>query len=196
MVEYWYYTGDDTYNDITKQALLFQVGPNNAYEPENQTRTEGNDDQAFWAFAAMSAAELKFPDPEPSQPQWLALAQAVFNNQAARWDTQHCSGGLRWQFNSFNNGWNEKNTISNGCFFQLAARLARYTRNETYALWAEKAYDWIAQSPLINENYEVFDGISFNETACPSGKPGLVQWSYNIGTMIAGSAFVSVFKSQ
>jgi hypothetical protein len=35
-----YYTGDNTYNDITKQAMLFQVGPNNNYEPENQTRTE------------------------------------------------------------------------------------------------------------------------------------------------------------
>jgi mannan endo-1,6-alpha-mannosidase len=58
MVEYWwaiqgpffanndaklssrYYTGDNTYNEMTKQALLFQVGPNNNYEPENQTRTE------------------------------------------------------------------------------------------------------------------------------------------------------------
>jgi hypothetical protein len=35
-----YYTGDNTYNDITKQALLFQAGPDRNYEPENQTRTE------------------------------------------------------------------------------------------------------------------------------------------------------------
>lgn len=33
-------TGDTTYNNITKQALLSQVGPNNAYEPTNQTRVE------------------------------------------------------------------------------------------------------------------------------------------------------------
>jgi hypothetical protein len=35
-----YYTGDDKYNDATKQALLFQVGPENNFEPQNQTRTE------------------------------------------------------------------------------------------------------------------------------------------------------------
>jgi hypothetical protein len=35
-----YYTGDNTYNDMTKQALLFQAGPDHNYEPENQTRTE------------------------------------------------------------------------------------------------------------------------------------------------------------
>ena len=103
-----HYTGDDTWNEVTKQALLFQVGPNNNYEPTNQTRTEGNDDQAFWALAAMSAAELKFPDPEPDQPQWLALAQAVFNRQAARWDDANCGGGLRWQFNPLNNGYDNK----------------------------------------------------------------------------------------
>jgi hypothetical protein len=35
-----YYTGDNTYNDITKQAILFQTGPDNNFEPQNQTRTE------------------------------------------------------------------------------------------------------------------------------------------------------------
>jgi mannan endo-1,6-alpha-mannosidase len=120
-----------------------------------------------------------------------ALAQAVFNRQAARWDDQHCNGGLRWQFNPLNNGYTEKNTISNGCFFQLAARLARYTKNDTYAQWAVKSYEWIAQSPLINTQYEVFDSVGFNETAC-NKDPGPIQWSYNIGTLIAGSAFVSL----
>ena len=40
MVEYWYYTGDDTYNDVVMQALLAQVGPDNDYMPPNQTKTE------------------------------------------------------------------------------------------------------------------------------------------------------------
>ena len=35
-----YYTGDDTYNDVTTQALLFQTGPDGNYEPANQTRVE------------------------------------------------------------------------------------------------------------------------------------------------------------
>jgi len=140
----------------------------------------------------MSAAEVRFPNPDPKQPQWLALAQAVFNRQAGRWDDKHCGGGLRWQFNPLNNGYMNKNTISNGCFFQLAARLARYTHNQTYADWADKAYNWMEGSPLINtQNWEVYDSIPFSEQECPSGPTGLVQWSYNVGTMIAGSAFVS-----
>lgn len=40
MVEYWFYTGDDTYNNITSEALLAQVGPNNDFMPPNQTKTE------------------------------------------------------------------------------------------------------------------------------------------------------------
>jgi mannan endo-1,6-alpha-mannosidase len=141
----------------------------------------------------MSAAETKFDNPGPKQPQWLALAQAVFNNQANRWDNEHCNGGLRWQFNSMNDGWMLKNTISNGCFFQLAARLARYTKNETYAHWANKSYDWMTQS-LISDKYEVFDGISFTEKAC-SSSPERTEWTYNIGTILAGSAYVSCLKS-
>jgi mannan endo-1,6-alpha-mannosidase len=138
----------------------------------------------------MSAAEMKFPDPPANQPSWLALAQAVFNRQAARWDMKHCGGGLRWQFNVLNNGYMDKNTISNGCFFQLAARLARYTGNQTYADWADKAYEWLTvTSPLVNADYEVYDSISFTDDHC--NKPiGEVQWTYNIGTLIAGVAFM------
>ena len=37
LIEYWYLTGDDTYNDLVTQAMLFQVGPYNDYMPPNQT---------------------------------------------------------------------------------------------------------------------------------------------------------------
>jgi len=141
----------------------------------------------------MSAAETKFENPDPKQPQWLSLAMAVFNNQAHRWDSDHCNGGLRWQFNSMNDGWMLKNTVSNGCFFQLAARLARYTKNQTYADWADKSYNWMTQS-LISDKYEVFDGISFTEKACSPG-PERTEWTYNIGTILSGSAYVSYLTS-
>src|ERR1700761_9008625 len=103
LIDYWYYTGDTKYNNITQEGLLFQVGPNNDYMPPNQTRTEGNDDQGFWGMAVMTAAEYNFQNPPASDPQWLALAQAVFNTQAARWDAADCNGGLRWQIFTWNN---------------------------------------------------------------------------------------------
>lgn len=133
----------------------------------------------------MSAAERNFPDPPPGSPSWLALAQAVFNLQANRWDTEACGGGLRWQIFPFNNGYRYKNSISNGGFFQLAARLARYTGNATYAEWAEKSYDWVIQTPLFTSNYIIYDGAQMDNNCT---KAELTQWSYNIGTYLMGAA--------
>jgi mannan endo-1,6-alpha-mannosidase len=145
-VDYWRYTGDTSYNDILTQALLFQVGPNRDYMPPNQTSSEGNDDHGFWGLAAMTAAEANYPNPPSDQPQWLALSQAVFNLMAGNWDNATCGGGLRWQIFPFNKGYDYKNSISNGCLFHLAARLARYTGNETYATWAQTTFDWMQKS--------------------------------------------------
>ncbi|PYH88465.1 mannan endo-1,6-alpha-mannosidase [Aspergillus ellipticus CBS 707.79] len=185
LVNYWVYTGDTTYNDLTAQAILHQAGPNRDFMPPNQTRTEGNDDQAFWAFTAMRAAENNFPNPPPDQPSWLALVQAVFNEQAQRWDTQKCGGGLKWQIYTFNSGYTYRNAISNGCFFNIAARLARYTGNETYAEWAESVWDWVAAVGLIGPEYHVFDGTS-EENNCTDLNH--IEWTYNNGVFLLGAA--------
>ena len=197
MIDYWYFTGDDTWNDVTMQAMLHQVGPDNDFMPPNQTKTEGNDDQAFWAMAAMSAAENKFPNPPEGQPQWLALVQAVFNLQVARWDTSTCGGGLRWQIYNFNSGYNYKNTISNGCFFNIASRLAVYTGNQTYADWAIKMWDWTSGIGLFDQNYNFFDGSDDNLNCTQMDH---IQWTYNAGTWLYGASnmynFVSCLLSK
>ncbi|KAH0541811.1 hypothetical protein FGG08_003766 [Glutinoglossum americanum] len=185
LIDYYYYTGNSEYNDVVTQALLFQVGPNDDFMPPNQTKSEGNDDQSFWAFAAMSAAETAFPDPPSDKPQWLALAQAVFNLQTTRWANDTCDGGLRWQIFPFNNGWNYKNTISNGCFFNLASRLARYTGNQTYADWAEKMYDWVESKGLVSSDFKFFDGTDVLQNCTTVNR---IQWSYNAGVYLLGSA--------
>ena len=134
----------------------------------------------------MSAAELNFPDPPSSSGvSWLALAQAVFNLQVGRWDSQNCGGGLRWQIFTFNNGYDYKNSISNGGFFQLAARLARYTGNDTYAQWAEKSYDWITSTPLFTPEYVIYDGAQIENNCTQADE---LQWTYNIGTFLMGAA--------
>ena len=192
-VDYYYYTGDDMYNAITTQAMQHQVGDYNAFMPPNQTRTLGNDDQAFWGMAAMSAAENKFPDPtDPSQPSWLSLAQAVFNSQVKRWDTSTCGGGLRWQIFIFNNGYDYKNTISNGCFFNIAARLAKYTGNTTYSDWAVKMWDWELAIGLMNEQYHYFDGTDDLQN-CTSINH--IQWTYNAAVHMSGAAAMWNFVS-
>jgi mannan endo-1,6-alpha-mannosidase len=172
------------------EALLHQVGPDENYMPPNQSKSLGNDDQAFWALTVMGAAERKFPNPPPDQPQWLSLAQAVFNTQAARWDEEHCGGGLRWQIYSFNRGYHYKNTVSNGAFFLLASRLARYTGNTTYMDWAVKTWDWTRQVGLMTEEYKFYDGYDVTDD-CSKVDP--IQWTYNAGLYLAGAAFLYDF---
>lgn len=45
LIDYWYYTGDSTYNSVVSQGMLFQTGSNDDYLPQNQTNGMGNDDQ-------------------------------------------------------------------------------------------------------------------------------------------------------
>ena len=59
------------------QAMTHQAAPSKDFMPTNQSRTLGNDDQGFWALAAMSAAENVFPNPPSDQVQWLSAAQAA-----------------------------------------------------------------------------------------------------------------------
>lgn len=193
LIDYWYYTGDTTYNDLTQQGMLHQVGPYNDFMPPNQTLTEGNDDQGFWGMAAMSAAEYNFQNPKDRQPQWLALAQAVFNTQAARWDTQYCHGGLRWQIFTWNNGFNYKNSISQACFFNLAARLALYTGNSTYADWAVKTWDWMVGVNFIDKTYRVYDGATV-EHNCTDITP--YEFSYNVGAFLLGAAAMAEYSNK
>ncbi|KAI8947955.1 cell wall glycosyl hydrolase [Xylaria longipes] len=185
MIDYWFYTGDESYVDVTTQAMLHQTGDDNDYMPTNQTRTLGNDDQGFWAMAAMSAAENNFPNPPADQPQWLALAQAVFNEYVGRWDPDTCNGGLRWQIFTFNSGFDYKNSISNGCFFNIAARLTRYTGNQTYADWAEKVWDWMNEVKFIDADFNIFDGAGVGD-GCT--KISQAQWTYNAGIFLHGAA--------
>ncbi|KXT11660.1 hypothetical protein AC579_7022 [Pseudocercospora musae] len=185
LINYWYYTGDTTYNKIVKDGLLFQIGPDDNYMPPNQTKAEGNDDQYFWGAAAMTATEYNFDNPSDDEPGWLALVQGVFNSQAARWDAADCAGGLRWQIFTWNNGYDYKNSASNGGLFNLAARLGAYTANQTYFDWANKLWDWMDDVGLIGENYNIFDGTNIGDN-CTSLDHTL--WTYTAGMMLNGAA--------
>ena len=134
----------------------------------------------------MSAVETKLSS-SGKGPTWLELAEAVFNAQAPRWDTKTCGGGLRWQIFPFNAGYNYKNAASTGFFFQLAARLARETNNQTYADWAEKAYDWTTKTGLIDDDYSVYDGTDLS-TDCEDINH--LQWSYYAATFLYGCAIM------
>lgn len=137
----------------------------------------------------MRAAELQFPNPSTS-PSWLDLATNVFNDQASRWDTSTCGGGLRWQVFTFNAGYDYKNSISTGAFFQLAARLAKYTGNQTYAVWASKSYEWASSVGFIDTEFQVFDGALVEGNCSVVNR---LQWTYAAGAFLYGSAVMTNF---
>ncbi len=84
-----------------------------------------------------------------------------------------------------NTGYDYKNTISQACFFNIAARLALYTGNQSYADWAAKTWDWTVKIGFINtSNYYVYDGGHLPE--CKDITP--YQWSYNAGALLLGAA--------
>lgn len=141
----------------------------------------------------MSAAEYNFPAPPDDKPGWLAMVQSVFNQFVKRYNKEveegNCKGGMRWQIFPWLNGWTYKNTASNGGLFHLGARLAMFTQNDTYAEWAEKAYDWMNDSALLEDDGTINDGMSMT-TNPPCKEADRTAWTYNYGIIIAGAAYV------
>lgn len=144
----------------------------------------------------MSAAEKKFPDPPADKPQYLLLAQTVFNQQLKRLELEEksgpCGGGLRWQVHTFKDGYDYKNTVSNGCFFHLGARLARYTGNVSYVDPVTRAYDWLVKTKLITEDFRALDGAQ-SKDECAEETHDRNEWTYNVGILMAGSAYLYDF---
>jgi len=194
LIQTWNLTGNSSYNDLVTKAMLFQMGEQHNFEPANQSKDLGNDDQLFWAMAAMDATEYNFPAPDPSTGvSWLGLAQAVFNRQVPRWDNQFCNGGLRWQIFPYNNGYNYKNAVVNVGLFSLSARLYRFTGNQTYADWAEKLWNWTEESGMIAPGngsktaLHVYDGFGIDNNCKPVNT---VQFTYNFGLALLGTSFM------
>ncbi|EXJ94833.1 hypothetical protein A1O1_03231 [Capronia coronata CBS 617.96] len=192
MVEYWHYTGDESFRNVTQQALLSQLGPKYDFVMAAEAFDEGNDDQAFWVFAAMSAAEYSFPEPPSPIPSWLTIVQNAWQDYVPRWNSSGCNGGLKWQFHPENAGYYYKQSISNGAFFQLSARLARFTGNHTYVLWAETIWNWSYGIGLIDQLFNVFDGTDelINCTGIDHH-----QWSYNVAVYLYGAAMLQNYTN-
>ena len=139
----------------------------------------------------MSAAEYSHPVPANiPQSQYLTLSINVFNELASRWNSSYCGGGLKWQWRQSNRGYDYKSTIANGAFFQLGARLARYTGNLTYAEWADKTYTWLESVAFLKSaTYKVLDGAGDAPDNCT--KIDQHQWSYNTAAVLYGSAVMA-----
>ncbi|KAF4587218.1 mannan endo-1,6-alpha-mannosidase-like protein [Ophiocordyceps camponoti-floridani] len=192
MLDYYHMTGDSSYNDVVLQALTAptNLGRGLDFMPAEHASEEGNDDLFFWGSAVMSAAERNFPQPDDKLPSWLDMASNVFNSLISRWHTAECGGGMLWQIYASNpNGMTYKNSVSNGGLFQLAARLARATGNQTYLHWAEQAWNWTATRGLIDgDNFHVYDGVDVR-TKC--AEVNHQSFTYTSGIFLYGAAVLA-----
>ncbi|KAI4859248.1 glycoside hydrolase family 76 protein [Hypoxylon rubiginosum] len=189
MLDYRSQTGETKYDDLISQGLIWQVGENADYLPANFTSTLGNDDQTIWALSALDADESAFTAPPSDAPQWLTLAENVFNEQAGdgrRVDDGDCKGALRWMLYPFNNGYDYVNSGSNIGFFNLAAQLVYVTRNETYSDAASDTYDLLVDIGFITDKYQVYDGAHAED--CSSINKA--QFSYTAAMLLQGSAYL------
>ncbi|OQE30034.1 hypothetical protein PENSTE_c002G01630 [Penicillium steckii] len=187
MMRYWALTGDDSHNDAVSEGMYWVRGDNDDYMPANYSSYLGNDDQLNWGLAAMMAAEVDFPQ-KSSMPSWATLAENVWNSVSSRWDDDSCDGGLRWQIWAYQSGYGYKNAASNGGLFELSARLAHYTKNQTYSDWAEKIWDWSATTPLLKEKkWNIADTTSCEKNCSDHGD---YQWTFNYGLYMSGAAYM------
>ncbi|KAL4933803.1 glycoside hydrolase [Aspergillus undulatus] len=83
--------------------MQWQAGVSD-YLPANYSSYLRNDDQYFWGAAAMTTAEVGFPEDEDGY-SWLSLVQGDFNSQTKGWNTATCGGGgLQWQLYPYHGG--------------------------------------------------------------------------------------------
>lgn len=187
LLGYSYLTGDSQYDATISEALQFQLGDYDAFMPPNQTKTLGNDDQSCWALSAMTAAEIGLP--KPKDAEWVDYARNVWQIQSERLGSgeDKCAGGLRWQIYTFNAGYNYMNAWSNGNFFLLSSRLAKFTGNATYSQYADKIFKWSQTVGLVDKDFSVYDGT---DSVANCSEVSKLRWTATHGLYTEGAALM------
>ncbi|KNG46721.1 glycoside hydrolase family 76 protein [Stemphylium lycopersici] len=201
LLTYTSVVGDLQYEPLIESTILSQATPSNDFLTVDAT---GNDDQAWWGLAAVSAAENKFPVTS-GNVAWIDLARNVYEQQKTRWGNEKkgesCGGGLGWKIakGDGNDGYFYKNGITNGLFFQLATRLARLSAqaNETTSQdigdWADKVYTWSKDVGIVSNEFDVFDGTD-EKNGCIDLNHN--RWSYNVGVYMYGCAVMAAHTGE
>lgn len=195
MIDYWHYTGDDTYNALAVEGLTAQNGGNSdiPFLSPNYTATAGTDDLGFWGMTAMQAAELDFASAPQGEPSWIELAKNVFEYLVRLYsveeeDEASCNGGgQRWQIVPSNLGYDYKNAISTAVIVNLAARLHRYTGDQAYADWAEKTWSWLTSVGYIDDEFNVYDGAHVGTNCTDINR---AQFSYVSAVLTQAAAYM------
>jgi predicted alpha-1,6-mannanase (GH76 family) len=134
------------------------------------------DDEGWWALAWIDVYDLT------QQQSYLSMAASIFTDMAKGWDST-CSGGIWWSKDR-----KYKNAIANELFLSVAAHLAARAsdpgKRAEYITWAQKEWEWFANSGMINAQHLINDGLDF--ATCKNN--GKTAWTYNQGVILGGLA--------
>lgn len=134
---------------------------------------DSTDDTAWWALALVDLYDLT------GDRQWLELARTDEAYIYGYWDGA-CGGGLWWDIKR-----TYKNAISNELYLQLAAALHnRLPGDKIYIARAERTWDWLKRSGMINAQNLINDGLNVTKTGCRNN--GGATFSYNQGVILGG----------
>jgi predicted alpha-1,6-mannanase (GH76 family) len=131
------------------------------------------DDEGWWALAWLDVYDVT------KEKAHLTAAVDIFTDMVSTGYNATC-GGIWW-----NKKRDYNSAIANELFLQVAARLANRVENKQYYLdWAKKQWAWFEKSGLINEEWNVNDGLDMK--TCKNNKG--IPWSYNQGVILGGLA--------
>lgn len=82
--------------------------------------------------------------------------------------------------------------IANGCYFNIGARLARYTDNNTYAELAGRTFDLMEKLGYVDADWNVYDGAHLPDCT----DVNKAQFSYNAAMLMQGAAFMYNYVSD
>jgi len=139
-------------------------------------------------MALMSALEVNRTLPFEALPN----VQSIFDALLPDWEVDTCAGGIRLGLSEVDADYIIKSSSTNGAFFNLAARLALFTGNSTYAGWAALSWDWAVTVGLISRDFQIYSDVS-TSTNCTGGDR--TKWSYETTLYLLGGATLYNFVS-
>ena len=165
-----------TVKDITPYNVTTYTGPDfppGITAPQNGFAGFLNDyydDEGWWALAWLKIYDLT------KEPVFLRTAMYIFEDMRKGWGG--VCGGLWW-----NKQHSYKAAIANELFLAVGAQLANRAPNQQYYLyWARREWVWFKGTGMINNDYNINDGIDLGTCQNNDG----TIWSYNQGVILGG----------
>ncbi|OAJ41733.1 hypothetical protein BDEG_25285 [Batrachochytrium dendrobatidis JEL423] len=151
-------------NIASFQGLGDFLGGNLAHL-EIQMHGKTNDKLVLWGLAVAKGTEVfgSLAQINPAALTFGNLTQRTWMQLQSAWDETLCSGGIPTD-TTVPLSQQIKSTITNAGFMALSARLYGITGNVTYKKWADKTYNWMADSGLITTEFSVYESLAHAST--------------------------------